>query len=79
MLAVAAAGYLWLPRADVPLPLVEGCRLDRQVCTAALPDGGRLELELEPRPVPTIGPMRVSCASRAHSPPAWRSISRAWT
>lgn len=59
MLAAATAGYLWLPRADVPLPLVEGCRLDRQVCSAALPGGGRVEMALEPRPVPTSGPMRV--------------------
>lgn len=60
MFAVAAAGWLWLPRADVPLPLVEGCRLDHEVCGAALPDGGRLELAFEPRPIPKAGPMRVS-------------------
>lgn len=59
MLAAAAAGYLWLPRADIPLPLVAGCRLDRQPCSAALPDGGRIEMALEPRPVPTSSPVRV--------------------
>lgn len=60
MIAAAAVGYLWLPRADVPLPLVADCRLDRQICSAALPDGGRLEVSLEPRPVSTITPIRVS-------------------
>lgn len=60
MLIAAAAGYLWLPRADVPLPLVEGCRLDRQACSAALPGAGRVEMALEPRPVPASGPMRVT-------------------
>lgn len=60
MLAGAAAGWLWLPRADVPLPLVEGCRLDREACGSALPDGGRLELAFEPRPIPKSGPMRVA-------------------
>lgn len=59
MLAAAVAGYVWLPRADVPLPLVEDCRLDRQTCSAALPGGGRVEMALEPRPVPTSGPMRI--------------------
>lgn len=59
MLVAAAAGLLWLPRADVSLPLVEGCRLDRQACSAALPGGGRVGMALEPRPVPTSSPMRV--------------------
>lgn len=60
MLLVAALGVWFLPRADVPLPLVEHCRLDRQVCLADLPDGGRLEIALEPRPVPTSATLRVS-------------------
>lgn len=59
MLAVAALGVLWLPRADVLVPLVEGCRLDRQACAAMLPGGGRLEVTLEPRPVTASGPLRV--------------------
>lgn len=60
MLAVAALGVLWLPRADVLVPLADDCRLDRQPCTAVLPGGGRLEMALEPRPVTTSGPVRVS-------------------
>lgn len=59
MLLVAAAGYLWLPRADIALPLVEGCRLDRQACAAALPGGGSIEMSLAPRPVPTSAPVRI--------------------
>lgn len=60
MIAAAAVGYLWLPRADVPLPLVADCRLDRQICSVALPEGGRLEVSLEPRPVSSLAPIRVS-------------------
>lgn len=60
MLAVAAAGYLWLPRAEVALPPVAGCRLDRETCAAILPDGGTIEVSLDPKPVPKAGPMRVS-------------------
>lgn len=59
MLLVAGIGFVLLPRADVQLPLVEPCRLDREACSASLPDGGRLEMRLEPRPVPSAGPMRV--------------------
>lgn len=59
MAIAAAAGYGWLPRADVSLPVVEGCRLDREACAAALPGGGRVEIALAPRPVPTSRPMRV--------------------
>ena len=60
MLAVAVAGYLWLPRADVALPLVENCRLDLQACASGLPGGGRVEVVLEPRGAPTASPMRVT-------------------
>ncbi len=60
MLAAAAAGYAWLPRADVSLPLVEHCRLDRQACASGLPGGGRMEIALEPRMAPTASPMRVT-------------------
>jgi len=59
MAVAAVAGYWFMPRADIALPLVEGCRLDREACTAGLPDGGRIEVALEPKPVPTSSPMRV--------------------
>ncbi|MBI4987204.1 MAG: hypothetical protein HZC23_00115 [Rhodocyclales bacterium] len=68
MLVAAAAGYLWLPRADVPLPLVADCRLDRQACSAALPGGGRVEMALEPRPVPASAPMRVTVTVEGEQP-----------
>ncbi len=64
MLAVAALGYLWLPRADVALPPVEDCRLDREACVATLPDGGKIEIALDPKPVPKASPMRVSLVVR---------------
>ena len=68
MLVVAAAGYMWLPRADVPLPLVEDCRLDQQTCSTVLPEGGSLEMTLEPRPVPASAPVRVSVVLRGLQP-----------
>lgn len=68
MLVVAVAGYVWLPRADVPLPLVADCRLDRQTCSTALPEGGSLEMTLEPRPVPSARPLRVTVAVEGEQP-----------
>lgn len=59
MLIAAGAGFVLLPRADVQLPLVEHCRLDREACSVPLPDGGRLTMMLEPRPVPSAAPVRV--------------------
>jgi len=58
MLIAAAIGYLWLPRADVALPLVEGCHLHRQACASPLPGGGRVEVALES--MAAAGPMRVT-------------------
>ncbi|MBK6632821.1 MAG: hypothetical protein IPG33_18285 [Betaproteobacteria bacterium] len=60
MLLAAAIGYLWLPRADVSLPLVEDCRLDRQACASTLPGGGRVVVALEPMTGATASPLRVS-------------------
>ncbi len=68
MLFVAAAGYLGLPRAEVSLPQVENCRLDLEKCSVSLPDGGKVEIALEPRPVPKAGPMRVSLQVQGLSP-----------
>ncbi len=59
MLIAAAVGYLWLPRADVTLPLVENCRLDRQACAAPLPGGGRVVVVLEPKTA-AASPLRVT-------------------
>lgn len=46
------------PKADLALPL-STCRLDRQVCTATLPDGGQLEFSIEPRPIPALKPLQL--------------------
>lgn len=62
MLLVAVLGYRWLPKADVPLPAVEDCRLDQQACAANLPGGGRLVIGIDPRPIPTTRPLRIEVA-----------------
>jgi hypothetical protein len=70
MLIAALAGHLWLPHATVELPLVEGCRLERQACAAALPGGGRLEMALAPRPPKTSAPLHVSVTVSGLQPAA---------
>lgn len=68
MLAVAVTGYVWLPGADITLPLVENCRLDRQDCASDLPGGGRVTVALEPRPTTTAGPLRVTVSVQGARP-----------
>lgn len=59
---VGVAGYklapLLEPRTDVALPL-SACDLGRQACVAELPNGGRVELSIEPRPIPVLRPLAV--------------------
>lgn len=46
------------PRADLSLSL-SPCNLNLQACSVDLPQGGRIELAMEPRPIPTLRPLRV--------------------
>ena len=63
---VAVVGYkyspLLLPKADLTLAPVAGCVLQKQACHAEVPGGGRIELDIAPRPIPVIRPMRVAVA-----------------
>lgn len=63
LLGTAIAGYhfspLVLPRADVTGIAEPGCDLQRKACLATLPDGGRIELSIAPRPIPFLAPLRV--------------------
>lgn len=65
LLALAAlgiAGYKLAPllnqKTDVILPM-SVCNLARQTCLAALPDGGQLEFSIEPRPIPSLKPLKL--------------------
>jgi hypothetical protein len=59
MALVGAIGYLSLPKTEILLPPADHCRLDRQACASALPGGGRIELSIEPLPVPTARPLTL--------------------
>lgn len=59
MALVAVLGYRSLPKADVALPFVEDCRLDRQACASDLPEGGRIGIAIEPRPIPAARPFNL--------------------
>ena len=61
--AIALIGHqlspLLLPKADVTGTAEPACDLQRQACSAALPQGGRLELSITPRPIPLLQTLRV--------------------
>jgi hypothetical protein len=63
LLAVAIAGHrfspLLLPKADVTGVVEPGCDLHRRACAATLPQGGRLEFSITPRPIPLLQNLRV--------------------
>lgn len=48
-----------LPTADITIAPEQGCDLNRGVCTAVLPQGGKVSLSLTPRPIPMVAPLRV--------------------
>ncbi|MGE5470910.1 MAG: hypothetical protein ACM3X0_08960 [Bacteroidota bacterium] len=60
---VVVVGYklspLLLPKADLTVQPAAGCDLNRQACAAELPDGGRVELSSDVRPIPMVQPFHV--------------------
>ena len=60
---VVVVGYklspLLLPRADVTVQPDPACDLNRSACRVALPDGGQLEVEMNPRPIPMVQPFQI--------------------
>lgn len=62
LVALGFAGYklapLLTPRTDVALPL-SACNLNAGPCSIALPDGGRVEFAIDPRPIPPLKPLKL--------------------
>jgi len=63
LILIGAAGYwfspLLLPKSDITATVAPGCDLQRQACAATLPDGGRIELSISPRPIPVLQPLAI--------------------
>jgi len=61
---VVVVGYklspLLLPKADLTVQPAAGCNLHQTPCAAALPEGGRVELSILPRPIPMVAPLQVA-------------------
>ena len=53
---------LLLPKADLTGIVEPGCDLQKRACVASLPDGGRLEFSITPRPIPFLQALRVEVA-----------------
>ncbi|PWB49130.1 MAG: hypothetical protein C3F18_10615 [Nitrosomonadales bacterium] len=62
-IGAAIAAKLWLvpsPEASVTAPLDPACDLHAGPCASAIPGGGRIELSIEPRPIPLLRPLRLA-------------------
>jgi len=61
-LAAVAAVKLWPGQAaglQVQAPLDPACDLQQGPCTGNLPDGRRIELDIQPRPIPLLQPLEL--------------------
>lgn len=47
------------PQQEIGLPLNTSCDLHAGPCASNLPGGGRLELSVEPRPIPVLKPLKL--------------------
>ncbi|CAG0967773.1 hypothetical protein RHDC4_01084 [Rhodocyclaceae bacterium] len=63
LILIGVGGYwyspLLLPKSDVVATPPPGCNLHREACSAVLPEGGRIELSISPRPIPMVAPLTV--------------------
>jgi len=59
VVTVLVKSMLFAPPRFTALPLDETCSLSDGVCAVSLPDGGRLEFTLAPRPVPLLKPLNL--------------------
>lgn len=64
LVLLAVIGYklspLLLPRADQTVIPDPGCDLQRTMCGAPLPQGGRLTFSISPRPIPVTEPLALT-------------------
>lgn len=59
VLAILAKALFLAPRGPALLALDETCSLSGGSCVMSLPDGGRLELTLGPRPIRLLSPLHL--------------------
>jgi hypothetical protein len=64
LVLVGVIGYklspLLLPKADQTVNPDPGCNLQQTVCSAPLPQGGRLRFSVSPRPIQVVEPLTVA-------------------
>lgn len=58
---------MFLPQADLTIAPEAGCDLHRQACAARLPDGGRMELSILPRPIPLVTTLQVEVKTMGYA------------
>ncbi|MDP2784930.1 MAG: hypothetical protein Q8O38_10125 [Sulfurimicrobium sp.] len=61
-IGAAMGAKLWLrpnPANTLSVALNTGCDLHAGPCASVIPGGGRIELSIEPRPIPLLHPLRI--------------------
>ncbi|MBK7016539.1 MAG: hypothetical protein IPH39_13380 [Sulfuritalea sp.] len=63
LLGIAVAGHhgsaLLLPKLDLTVNPDPDCKLQQTSCSTTLPEGGRMELSIAPRPIPILTPLSI--------------------
>lgn len=69
---IALLGYWYsdalIPKADLTLPLAEGCDLHRAPCAIPLSEGRVIELSILPHPIPTVRPLTIEVVTKGLDP-----------
>lgn len=72
VILIGMVGYklspLLMPEASVRVMPDPGCDLNRGACQVSLPDGGRIELSVGPRPIPLVAPLRIELRVEGAAP-----------
>ncbi|MGB0127390.1 MAG: hypothetical protein WBP72_07095 [Rhodocyclaceae bacterium] len=55
---IALIVWIMKPKGDILLP-PSTCNLSEHTCSVEMPGGGRMDLTMDPRPIPTTQPFRI--------------------
>ncbi len=79
VLAIAVVGGWWipdlLPKSDIQVTADAACDLNLGACATALPDGGSLEVEISPRPVPLVRNIAIAVRGPAAGRRVWADFA----
>lgn len=72
LLVIAGLGHLFspllLPKTEAKGEVTPGCNLQQGSCSASLPQGGRMEFSITPRPIQFLQPLRIEASFSGVAP-----------